>query len=50
MAQGSIDIGLAVGAESMTMGGDRLTRPFFDEILEANQDARDCMQPMGQTT
>lgn len=50
IAAGSIEIGLAVGAESMTDGGDRLTRPFVDEILEANQDARDCLQPMGQTS
>ena len=50
IASGSIDVGLALGAESMTMGGDRLTRPFVDEILESNQDARDCMQPMGQTS
>jgi acetyl-CoA acyltransferase 1 len=46
---GSIDCGLAVGGESMTFGGDRLNRPFADEILE-NQEARDCMQPMGQTS
>ncbi|EAT79323.1 hypothetical protein HBI56_160970 [Parastagonospora nodorum] len=46
---GSIEIGLALGAESMTAGGDRLERPFDDEILE-NQEASDCMQPMGQTS
>ncbi|KAF2014217.1 3-ketoacyl-CoA thiolase 1 [Aaosphaeria arxii CBS 175.79] len=46
---GHIEIGLALGAESMTQGGDRLERPFFDEILQ-NQDAADCMQPMGQTS
>lgn len=33
----------------MTSGGDRLTRPFVDEILE-NQEARDCLMPMGQTS
>lgn len=49
ISMGSINCGVAIGAESMTMGGDRLTRPFFDEILE-NQEARDCMQPMGQTS
>jgi len=49
ISMGSITCGLAVGAESMTMGGDRLARPFVDEILE-NQDAQDCMQPMGQTS
>jgi acetyl-CoA acetyltransferase family protein len=49
IAMGSITCGVAIGAESMTMGGDRLTRPFDPEILE-NQEARDCMQPMGQTS
>lgn len=47
---GSIDVGLAIGAESMTMGGDRLTRPFVDDIINGSQDAADCMQPMGQTS
>jgi acetyl-CoA acyltransferase 1 len=46
---GSIEIGLALGAESMTSGGDRLERPFVDEILQ-NQESQDCMQPMGQTS
>ncbi|KAA6406905.1 MAG: 3-ketoacyl- thiolase 1 [Lasallia pustulata] len=46
---GSIEIGLAVGAESMTEGGDGLTKPFHDEILKC-EEARDCMQPMGQTS
>lgn len=50
ISNGSIDIGVAVGAESMTSGGDRLTRPFVDEILNANQDAKDCMLPMGATS
>ncbi|KXL47619.1 hypothetical protein M433DRAFT_63945 [Acidomyces richmondensis BFW] len=50
ISAGSIEIGIAMGAEHMTTGGDRLTRPFVDEILESNQDARDCMQPMGQTS
>ncbi|KAH9870949.1 hypothetical protein J1614_006522 [Plenodomus biglobosus] len=49
IAVGSIEVGLALGAESMTVGGDRLERPFVDEILE-NQEAADCMQPMGQTS
>ena len=34
----------------MSTGGDRLTRPFVDEIVNANQDAKDCLQPMGQTS
>ena len=46
---GSIDVGLAIGAESMTEGGDRLEKPFHDEIIQ-NSDANDCMQPMGQTS
>ena len=46
---GSIEVGLAVGAESMTEGGDRLEKPFHEEILQ-NQEACDCMQPMGQTS
>ena len=46
---GSIECGLAVGAESMSTGGDRLERPFIDEILET-QDAKDCMMPMGWTS
>lgn len=47
---GAIEIGLAIGAESMSDGGDRLTRPFVDDIVNANQDAADCLQPMGQTS
>ncbi|KAF2707206.1 3-ketoacyl-CoA thiolase 1 [Pleomassaria siparia CBS 279.74] len=50
IATGSIEIGLALGAESMSVGGDRLERPFVSEIINANQDAADCMQPMGQTS
>ncbi|QIX01206.1 hypothetical protein AMS68_006723 [Peltaster fructicola] len=46
---GDIEIGLALGAESMSAGGDRLTRPFYDEILE-NQEAADCLLPMGATS
>jgi len=49
IAVGAIDVGIALGAESMTQGGDRLERPFVDEILE-NTEAADCMQPMGQTS
>lgn len=49
IAAGSIDVGLAIGAESMSEGGDRLEKPFHDLIL-SNPDAADCMQPMGQTS
>ena len=49
IATGSIDCGLAVGAESMTEGGDRLEKPFHDAII-SHPEAGDCMQPMGQTS
>ncbi|KAL8741518.1 MAG: hypothetical protein Q9190_005878 [Brigantiaea leucoxantha] len=49
ISTGSIECGLAIGAESMSAGGDRLTNPFHEEILK-NQEAADCMQPMGQTS
>jgi len=45
----SIEIGVAIGAESMSAGGDRLERPFADEIL-STQDSKDCMMPMGWTS
>ncbi|KAL1897033.1 hypothetical protein Sste5346_004237 [Sporothrix stenoceras] len=47
---GAIDVGMAIGAESLTFAGPRLTRPFAQAILDANQDAADCMNPMGQTS
>ncbi|RMZ88121.1 hypothetical protein DV736_g4646, partial [Chaetothyriales sp. CBS 134916] len=47
--EGSIDIGIAIGAESMSEGGDRLEKPFHEEILKV-QEAADCMQPMIQTS
>jgi acetyl-CoA acyltransferase 1 len=50
IASGAVDVGLAVGAESLSFSGDRLDRPFVDEILDASQEARDCMQSMGQTS
>ncbi|KAL1969356.1 hypothetical protein VTN77DRAFT_9549 [Rasamsonia byssochlamydoides] len=47
---GAIDIGIAIGAESMTStGNDRGPKPFHEEILK-NQEAADCLQPMGQTS
>ena len=49
IASGSIECGLAIGAESMTAGGDRLNRPFHPDIL-AVPEANDCQQPMGQTS
>jgi acetyl-CoA acyltransferase 1 len=49
IVEGSIDVGVAIGAESMTAGGDRLEKPFHEEILK-QPDAADCMQPMIQTS
>lgn len=49
ISAGSIEVGVAIGAESMSEGGDRLEKPFHESILQ-NQDAKDCMQPMGQTS
>ena len=46
---GAIDVGVAVGAELMSGNGDRIPKPFHEEVLK-NQDAADCMQPMGQTS
>ncbi|KAL2796754.1 Thiolase, N-terminal domain-containing protein [Aspergillus keveii] len=46
---GAIDVGIALGAELMSAGGDRLSKPFNEEVLK-NQEAADCMQPMGQTS
>ena len=46
---GSIECGVAIGAESMSAGGDRLEKPFHESVLQ-DQNAADCMQPMGQTS
>lgn len=48
ISTGSIECGIAVGAESMTAGGDP-AKPFHEAILQ-NQEAADCLQPMGQTS
>ncbi|KAI0481960.1 Thiolase, N-terminal domain-containing protein [Xylariaceae sp. FL0804] len=50
IAAGSIEIGVAAGAESMTAGGDRLEAPFDDAVLRASDEARDCMMAMGWTS
>ncbi|KAK6537405.1 hypothetical protein TWF694_011592 [Orbilia ellipsospora] len=50
IANGSIDIGIAVGAESMTENSKR-REPFnLSPEVSANQEAEDCKQPMGQTS
>lgn len=45
---GDIEIGLALGAESMSAGGGKLSN-FYDDILKS-QEAADCMLPMGATS
>lgn len=50
ISNGSIEIGIAGGAESMSIGGDRLEQPFDEEVLKKSQEAQDCMQPMGWTS
>ncbi|KAF9444512.1 acetyl-CoA acetyl transferase [Macrolepiota fuliginosa MF-IS2] len=47
---GQINIGIGAGVESMTHGfGSRAAPEISDEILE-NQDAEDCLLPMGITS
>jgi acetyl-CoA acetyltransferase len=45
---GSIDIGVAMGGESMSQAADRPIS-FTEELME-NQEAADCTQPMIQTS
>lgn len=45
---GSIEVGIAIGAESMSEVGSPPSA-FHEEIL-TNQEASDCLQPMGQTS
>lgn len=47
---GDIEIGVAMGAESMTAGGDALEQPFDELVTGGSQDAQDCVQPMGWTS
>lgn len=49
IAAGSVDIGIAIGAEMMSAGNEPLAKPWHPEVLKC-QDAADCMQPMGQTS
>jgi acetyl-CoA acyltransferase 1 len=50
ISNGSIEIGLAVGAESMSIGGDALEKPFDEAVTSKSQESADCMQPMGWTS
>ncbi|KJZ78646.1 hypothetical protein HIM_02037 [Hirsutella minnesotensis 3608] len=50
IANNSIQVGIACGAELMSEGGDRLEKPFDETVLAKSQEAADCMQPMGWTS
>jgi acetyl-CoA acyltransferase 1 len=50
ISAGNVDIGIAMGAEQMTVGGDRLEKPFDEAVTGASQQAADCMEPMGWTS
>ncbi len=47
---GGIEIGIAMGAETMSIGGDALEQPFDNEVVKQSQEAEDCVQPMGWTS
>ncbi|KAL7271323.1 hypothetical protein RUND412_005931 [Rhizina undulata] len=47
---GSIDIGVAVGIEHMTGSNDKAIPEFDDRVVNTTQEAKDCLQPMGQTS
>lgn len=50
ISQGNIEVGIAIGAESMSIGGDALDKPFDEAVTAQNQESVDCMQPMGWTS
>ncbi|KAH7324903.1 acetyl-CoA acetyltransferase [Stachybotrys elegans] len=50
ISNGSIAVGVACGAENMTIGGDALDKPFDEAVVSQSQEAADCMQPMGWTS
>lgn len=50
IANGSIAVGIACGAESMSAGGDRPDEPLDEAVTSQSQEAADCMEPMGWTS
>jgi acetyl-CoA acyltransferase 1 len=50
ISMGNVDIGIAVGAEQMTIGGDALEKPFDEAVTSQSQQSKDCMEPMGWTS
>ena len=43
-------LGIAVGAESLSEGNERLSRPFAAELREASNEVLDTEIPMGNTS
>lgn len=50
IACGSIQVGIAIGAESMSAGGDAPDKPFDETVTAKTQEAADCVMPMGWTS
>lgn len=50
ISQGNIEVGIAMGVESMTIGGDALEKPFDELVTSQSQESADCMMPMGWTS
>jgi acetyl-CoA acyltransferase 1 len=50
ISQGSIAIGVAMGAESMSAGGDALDQPLDEGVSSRSKEAEECMMPMGWTS
>lgn len=42
--------GIAIGAESLSEGNERLSRPFTEDLREASQEVKDTELPMGNTS
>jgi acetyl-CoA acyltransferase 1 len=47
---GSIDVGVAIGMEQMSINVDKQGPGFSPAVVSANQDAADCSMTMGQTS
>ncbi|EPE05202.1 3-ketoacyl- thiolase [Ophiostoma piceae UAMH 11346] len=50
ISAGDINVGIAIGAESMSIGGDALDKPFDEEVTKHSQEAVECQMPMGWTS
>ncbi|KAI3571592.1 Thiolase, N-terminal domain-containing protein [Fusarium oxysporum f. sp. albedinis] len=50
ISDGSITIGIALGAESMTTSSEKIEEPFDEAVTSLSQEAFDCTQPMGWTS